>query len=211
MDDTSELERLRRAYETGPEKTFEYVHGYRDRLRRLVAFRLDSRVKKRIDPSDVIQEAYVDILRRVGEYIASPDVPFFIWLRYLTLQKLNQIHEKHIKARSRSVADEFELHAKMIPNATSLAIAAQLVGKLDTPAAAALREERRLLVLEALNAIPETDREVLALRHFEQLQNREVARVLGIEESAASHRYYRALERLKSRLAELGIKGWNTS
>ena len=168
----------------------------RDRLRRMVALRLDRRLQGRVDPSDVIQEAYIDASARLAEYARQPDMPFFLWLRFLTGQRLVRVHRQHLGAEMRDAAREVSLYRGALPAATSAALAAQLLGRDTRPSEAAVRAERSIRLQEALNSMDPLDREVLALRHFEQLSNAEAARVLGLQESAAAKRYVRALKRL---------------
>jgi RNA polymerase sigma-70 factor, ECF subfamily len=169
----------------------------RDRLRRMVALRLDRRLQGRVDPSDTIQEAYIDASARLPEYARQPDMPFFLWLRFLTGQRLVRVHRQHLGAEMRDVAREVSLYRGALPAATSAALAAQLLGCDTRPSEAAVRAERSIRLQEALNSMEPLDREVLALRHFEQLSNAEAARVLGLQEGAAAKRYVRALKRLR--------------
>jgi RNA polymerase sigma-70 factor (ECF subfamily) len=169
----------------------------RDRLRRMVALRLDRRLQGRVDPSDIIQEAYIDASARLAEYARQPDMPFFLWLRFLTGQRLLRVHRQHLGAEMRDVAREVSLYRGALPAATSAALAAQLLGRDTRPSEAAVRAERSIRLQEALNSMDPLDREVLALRHFEQMSNGEAARVLGLQESTAAKRYVRALKRLR--------------
>jgi RNA polymerase sigma-70 factor (ECF subfamily) len=169
----------------------------RDRLRRMVALRLDRRLQGRVDPSDIIQEACIDASARLAEYARQPDMPFFLWLRFLTGQRLLRVHRQHLGAEMRDVAREVSLYRGALPAATSAALAAQLLGRDTRPSEAAVRAERSIRLQEALNSMDPLNREVLALRHFEQLSNAEAARVLGLQEPAAAKRYVRALKRLR--------------
>lgn len=169
----------------------------RERLLRIVDFRMDRKLRSRLDPSDIVQEACVEATRRVGEYLAQSKTPFFLWLRYLTIQKMNELHRKHLGVQSRDLGREISIDRSLSPRATSAVLAAQLLGKQTSPSQAAMRAETRRRLEQKLNELEPLDREVLALRHFEHLTNAEVARVLGITGSAASNRYVRALKRLK--------------
>jgi RNA polymerase sigma-70 factor (ECF subfamily) len=174
---------------------------YRDRLRNMVRLRLDRRLQGRLDPSDVLQDTYLDFERRLPEYAARPTVPFFLWLRFLTGQRLIDLHRQHLGAQMRDAGLEVSLHRGALPQATSESLAAQLLGRLTSASRAAIRAETQLRVQEALNQMDPLDREVLALRHFEMLSNAETAQVLGLRKSAASNRYVRALKRMKEILA----------
>ncbi len=170
---------------------------YRDRLRHMVGLRLDRRLQGRVDPSDVLQDAFLDAARRAPEYAADPRMPFFLWLRFLTGQRLLILHRQHLGTRIRDAGQEVTLYAGALPQASSVSLAAALLGRLTTPSQAAMRAEVQLRLQEALNRMDAIDREILTLRHFEELSNNETAACLGIGKAAASNRYMRALKRLK--------------
>jgi RNA polymerase sigma-70 factor, ECF subfamily len=179
----------------------ELFHAHRERLRRMVQLRLDNRLRGRIDPSDVIQEAFLDASRRLGEFAADPRMPPFVWLRLLTAQRLVTLHRVHLGVKGRDASREVSLHTGPLPSADSRSLAAQLLGRLSSPSQAAMRAEIQIKIQDALNAMDPIDREILALRHFEELSNGETAAVLGLHKAAASNRYVRALRRLKEILA----------
>jgi RNA polymerase sigma-70 factor (ECF subfamily) len=176
---------------------------HRDRLRRMVGLRLDYRLRGRIDPSDVIQEALLQAAQGLPKYLQQPDRPFFLWLRWLTGMTLQGLHRRHLGIQARNAGREVQLLGRPLPEASSAALAAQLLGRDTRPSVAAIRAERQRRLQEALNAMDPVDREVLVLRHFEELTNAEVARELGLQDSAASKRYIRALRKLKEILAAL--------
>ena len=182
---------------------------YRSRLRRMVALRLDRRLQGRIDPSDVVQEAYLEASARVGDYLRNPKMPFFLWVRFLTGQKLVTLHRHHLGVRMRNAAQQVGLYAELVPEASSAALAAHLLGHQTSPSQAAIRAETKAMILAALDSMAPLDREVLAMRHFEQLSRAEIAQVLEVSEAAAGKRYIRALERLKLVLGESpgGLEG----
>ncbi len=173
----------------------------------MVEMRLDRRLQARIDASDVIQEAYVDVVARLDEYLTDPRLPLFLWLRLVVGERLMKLHRHHLGTQMRSVGMEVSLYREALPAASSSALAAQLLGKHTSPTQAALRAERLLRLQEALNTLDSLDREVLSLRHFEELTCAESAQVLGIQEAAAAKRYIRALKRLKDILATMP-GGW---
>jgi len=182
----------------------QFLLSHRDRLRRMVALRLDQRLRGRIDPSDVIQEAFLEATARRPEYARQPDpMPPFLWLRFLTLQRLQLVHRRELGTRSRDAGRQVSIHGGAFPAASSAALAAQLLGRDTRPSEAAIRAERKQRLHEVLDRMDPIDREVLVLRHFEQLSNGECARVLGLGESAATKRYLRALRRLKGILSAL--------
>jgi RNA polymerase sigma-70 factor (ECF subfamily) len=181
----------------------ELFESQRGRLERMVRLRMDRRLQGRLDPSDVVQEAYLDVARRFPEYAASRPMPVFLWLRLLTGQRLVDLHRRHLGAKMRDAGQEVSLHGDAMPRASSASLAEQLMGRLTSASRAAVRAETRLRIQDALNDMDPTDREILVLRHFEDLTNAETARVLGLQESAASKRYLRALKRLKEILSIL--------
>ena len=176
---------------------------HRDRLRRMVEVRLDPRLQARLDASDVVQEAYVEVVERLEEYRRDPKLPLFLWLRLVVGERLLRLHRHHLGTQMRDAGREVSLYRGALPAASSAALAAQLLGKHTSPTEAAVRAERLLRLQEALNTLDPVDREVLSLRHFEELTAAESAQVLGIEESAAAKRYFRALKRLKQVLAAM--------
>jgi RNA polymerase sigma-70 factor (ECF subfamily) len=196
-------ELLRRAAAGDQQSVNELFTLYRDRLRAMVRLRLNRRLQGRVDPSDVLQEAYLEICKHFPDYARAPTLPFYLWLRHITGQKLIAAHRQHLGARMRDADREVSLYRGALPEASSASLAAQLLGRLTSPTQAALRAELQIRVQEALNSMDPMDREVLALRHFEMLSNAETAQVLGIKKSAASNRYIRALERLKDILSAL--------
>ena len=194
---------LRRAASGEGEAVAELFSHYRDRLKRMVLLRLDRRLQGKIDASDVLQEAYLDVARRAREIGSQPTMPFFLWLRLLTGQRLLAIHRSHFGTRLRDVGQEVALLHGAMPQATSASLAAQLLGRFTSPSLAAMRAEMKLRLQEALNSMDPIDREVLVLRHFEELSNAETAEILGLQKTAASNRYVRALKRLRSILQSM--------
>lgn len=195
-DSGTSTELLRRAEDGDEQARAELFARYRPRLRSMVRVRLDRRLQGRIDPSDVLQEAFIDFNRRFPEYVRNPAVPFYLWLRGLTGQRLIDLHRMHLGAQMRDVGQEVSLYRGALPPATSVSLAAQLLGHLTSPTQAAIRAELQIRLQEALNLMDPMDREILTLRHFEELSNKETAEILGIQKSAASNRYMRALKRL---------------
>jgi RNA polymerase sigma-70 factor, ECF subfamily len=204
VTDSDELIKLvGRAAEGDAAAQHELFGRYRNRLKRMVRLRLNRHLQGRLDASDVLQEAYLEAAKRLQDYARERPLPVFLWLRHITGQKLIDVHRRHLGAQARNAACEVSLHRGAMPAASSVFLAAQLLGRLTSPSQAAVKAEARLLVQEALNNMDSLDREVLALRHFEQLSNGEVAESLGINESTASTRYLRALKRLKDELGQI--------
>ena len=179
------------------------LERYRGRLRRMVAMRLDPRLRGRVDASDVIQEGYLEAMNRLEEFIRDPSVPFYIWLRFLVGQRLQKQHRRHLGTPGRDAGREVSIYRGAMPGASTGALAARLLGKLTSPSQAALRAERKIMLQDALNRMDPLDREILVLRHYEQMSNVHAAAALGLNESAASKRYTRALERLREIVTDL--------
>ncbi len=181
----------------------ELFSMHRERLRRMVDFRMDRRLRGRVDASDILQEAYIDASQRVHHYTKKPEMSFFVWLRQITTQRLIDVHRRHLDAQKRDARQEVSIHRGELAATTSASIAAELMGQFVSPSQLAMRAELLDQLEDALESMDPIDREVLALRHFEELTNNEVAQVLDITKSAASNRYVRALGRLKSVLEEI--------
>src|SRR5262245_25972391 len=181
----------------------ELLERYRPRLRRMVSLRLDPRPRGRVDASDVIPEGYIDAMKRLDEFSRDPSAPFYIWLRFLVGQRVQEQHRRHLDTPGRDVGREISIYRGAMPGASTGALAARLLGKLTSPSQAAMRAERKLRLQEALNCMDPLARGILVLRHYEQMTNGDAAAALGLDKSAASKRYTRALVRLKEILAAL--------
>ena len=176
---------------------------HRERLKQMVRLRLDRRLQGRVDASDVIQEAYLECAKRFAEYQANPSMPLYLWMRFLTGQKLIDLHREHLGTKMRGAGQEVSLYRGALPQASSVSLAAQLLGRLTTASQAAIRAETQIRVQEALNNMDPIDREVLALKHFEQLSTAEIAEVLGLSKAGAGSRYLRAIKRLREILSRI--------
>jgi RNA polymerase sigma-70 factor (ECF subfamily) len=176
---------------------------HRARLKQMVRLRLDRRLQSRVDPSDVLQEAYLDLVDRLADYARNLPMPTYLWLRLVTGQRLMQIHRRHLGTAARDAGREVSLYAGALPQASSASLAAQLLGDFTTASQVAARAERQLMLQQALNGMDQVDREIIALRHFEELTNGEAAQLLGLSKGAASKRYIRALTRLQAVLERM--------
>jgi RNA polymerase sigma-70 factor (ECF subfamily) len=170
------------------------------RLRSLVALRMDRRLAARLDPSDVVQESLAEADRRLEDYLRRRPMPFYPWLRQLALERLVDEHRRHVRSQKRSVHRE-EARLSFLPDESAQELADRLVDRGSNPSARLRRESERDRVRAALTLLGENDRELLALRHLEQLSVREIAAVLGISEGAVKVRHVRALKRLRDLLA----------
>ncbi len=203
-DNSADTARLLEQARAGDKEALNDLFArHRPRLRRMVDLRLDRRLQARIDASDVIQDAYFDVVTRLNEYLSEPSYPLFLWLRLIVGERLLKLHRHHLGTQMRDAGLEVSIYRGALPAASSAALAAQLLGKHTSPTQAAVRAERMMRLQEALNALEPIDREILSLRHFEEMTIGETALSLGIEESAAAKRYIRALKRLKATLASM--------
>ena len=203
-DRTQPDELLERAARGDPAARDALLGWHRDRLRRMVAVRLDRRLAARVDPSDVVQEALADACRQLSHYLRERPLPFYPWLRQLAWNRLVDLYRRHVLARRRSVTRE---EPPPLPNESVAELADRLVAADSTPSKRVVREELRQRVRQALLRLPEHDREVLVMRHLEQLPMAEIAAILGVTEGAVKVRHVRALARLQGVLAAEGEEG----
>ena len=176
---------------------------HRDSLRKMIAMRLDHKLAQRLDVSDVVQDVLVEANRRLKDYLANPAMPFHLWIRQIAKDRIIDAHRRHRVSGKRSVDREQPLKAAGVVDQSTLDLAAQLVDRELTPAAAATQRELALHIQAAIDQLDERDREIILMRHYEQLSNQEVASALELTEPAASMRYLRALKRLRSQLVDL--------
>lgn len=184
-----------------PAAVNELMNRHRDALRRLIHFRLDRQIAQRVDASDVVQDVLVEASRRLKEYVQDPSMPFHLWIRQLAKDRMIDLHRRH-HAQKRSVDREQPLQGGRFGDRSSLNLAAQLQDDELTPAAATIRKELEQRFLEALDQLEDADREIVVMRHVEQLGNSEVAEALDLSPAAAGMRYLRAIRRLKAILTE---------
>ena len=176
---------------------------HRLRLWRMVSFRLDSRLRGRVDPDDILQEAFLDAVQRLDHFLANPQTSLFIWLRLIVIQTMQNVYRRHLSTQKRDASREASKARDEFGDSTAASITAFLEGQLTSPSQAAMKQEQMAQLDKALVRLSELDQEVLALRHFEELSNAETAEALGIDPKAASVRYFRALRRLKGVLEKL--------
>ena len=170
---------------------------YYPRLWRVVQFRLHPRLRGRLDAEDVLQDAYLRAESRIGSFVTEASRSSFVWFRMITGQALADLHRRHLGADRRDARREMSIDGRWSAESTATSLAFHLAANLPSPSSAAMRAERAGQLDDAILRLSELDREVLVLRHFEELTNVETAIVLGITEQAASNRYVRALGRLK--------------
>lgn len=183
---------------SGPLEPLEtQFQRYRDRLHAMIAMRIDRRIRHRVDPSDILQEAFLDANKRVSEYHASGQRSPYLWLRYLTFQRLLVTHRQHLQVKCRDAAREIPLE-QFSPSVSGEGLLELLIQSGKTPSAIVAQAEETERLRQTLDSMEVADREILALRHFEQVSNAEAAQILGITPDAAKQRFHRALKRLSS-------------
>jgi RNA polymerase sigma-70 factor (ECF subfamily) len=169
---------------------------HRDRLRRMVAVRLDRRLAARVDPSDVVQETLAEAARNLSDYLRERPLPFYPWLRRLAWERLVKLHRRHVKTRMRSVTRE-DPAALGLPDESARELVGRLAGSGSSPSSHLGRAEELARVQATLALLTEREREVLVMRYLEQLSTCEIAAALGISEGAVRTRHLRALEHLR--------------
>jgi RNA polymerase sigma-70 factor (ECF subfamily) len=201
--DSTETTRLLEKAAEGDRPAFdELMARHRPALMSAVQMRLDPGLRRRIDPSDVVQESQIDVLRRLADFVARRPMPFGLWLRKTAHERLLKMRRQHVRAARRSVRRELHL-----PDQTSLEVAARIASSSGSPSQIVSRRQLVGLVREALDELDELDREVVLMRYMEKLTNVEIAQVLGINATAVSKRLGRALLRLQSALGNRGVGG----
>ena len=185
----------------------ELLERHRDAVRRLVQLRLDHKIQSRLDISDVVQDVLVEANRRLPDYLQNPALSFRLWLRQIAKDRIIDAHRRHRVSAKRSVDREQAMAAPAGSDRSTMELIAQLRDNELTPAAAASRQELSRQVEQAINHLNEQDREIILMRHYEQLTNQEIAQALELTEPAASMRYLRAVRRLRGLLAETSSQG----
>jgi len=188
------LQRARRGEKTAVE---QLLARHREPVQRMIGLRLDRALAPRVDASDIVQEVLLEASQRLSEYLRQPAMPFHLWLRHIARDHVIDAHRRHRKAQRRSVDREQPMRTAW-PDQSSVELAADLIDRELTPATAALRRELADRFQEVLAELNEDEREVILMRHFEQLSNQEVATALGLSEAAAAMRHLRALRRLRA-------------
>lgn len=175
--------------------------AHRASLRRMINLRLDPALARRVDASDIVQDVLLEASRRLADYVRNPSLPFHIWLRHIARDHMIDAHRRHRQAQRRSLDRERPIVPAAFADRSSIELAAQFFDREATPASAAIRNELERRLRTALASLGDDDRDLILMRHFEQLSNQDVAAMLGLSEAAASMRYLRALRRLRAILA----------
>lgn len=177
------------------------LERHRPAIRRLIDMRLDQALKRRVDASDIIQDVMIEAHRRLEKYMENPVMPFHLWLRQIAKDRIIDMHRRHRVAARRSIDREQPLASPRLDQST-VDLAGQLTDRELTPASTAMWEELNQRFQSACDELEENDREIVLMRHFEQLSNQETAAAIGVSPQAASMRYLRAMRRLRELLAD---------
>jgi len=196
---TDDTQRLLDDAKTGDASAVDRLLGeFREPLRRVINLRLDPVLARRVDASDIVQDVLVEANQRLTEYLKNPVMPFHLWLRHLAQDRIIDTHRRHRQAQRRSIDKEQPIQRPAWADESSVQLVAQLVDAEQTPASAAIHQELQRRLNDALARLDEDDREVILMRHHEQLSNQDVAAALELTEAAASMRYLRALRKLRA-------------
>ncbi|MEX0717807.1 MAG: sigma-70 family RNA polymerase sigma factor [Planctomycetaceae bacterium] len=199
--DSEATRRLLESLESGESAAFDELFArHRPFLRRVVEVRLDGKLRSRVDPSDIVQETHLEAYRRLPDYLERRPMPFRLWLRKTACERVMMAHRKHVQASRRSIDRETSLASR-----SSDQLADQLLASGISPSQELGKSELARRVRQSVLQLPELDREILLMRHFEGLSHREAAQLLEVEEAAARKRYGRALVRMSKLLAESGL------
>ena len=200
-DSSDDAAALRERMRADPQGVLaEQFSRLKERLAGIVRFRNDPQLAKRVDVEDILQETWLAASKRVDHFLENEDYSLFVWLRLLLGQTLIDLQRHHLGTKMRDAGREKSIQSAAFPASASVSIAAQLLGSLTSPSQAAVRDEMAKRIESAIDGMDPIDRDVLMMRHFEELTNSEIAEVLGIEQKAASIRYVRAIRRLKETL-----------
>ncbi|MEL7498069.1 MAG: sigma-70 family RNA polymerase sigma factor [Planctomycetota bacterium] len=172
---------------------------YRGRLKRMIKIRMNPRLQGRLDASDVVQDTLVEAARTLDRFLSEPSLPVYFWLRHLAHEKLIEAHRRHLKTKKRDASRDLSLHGVAL-NATSEAVAFELISDMSSPSEAMIKKHRKEQLTQALESMSDLDREVLTLKHFEQMTNREIAELLELPYESVKKRYFRALLKLEKLL-----------
>lgn len=178
------------------------LERHRTSLRKLIQLRLDRKIAQRVDASDIVQDVLLEANSRLQEYLCNPRMPFHLWLRQLAQDRMIDMHRRHRGAQRRSLDRERSLASPQFADQSGFDLIGQLADHELTPAAASIRKELETRFLTALEQLEDEDRDILLMRHFEQLGNSEVAEALGLSTAAAGMRHLRALRKLRAILGE---------
>lgn len=205
QNDSQILEQVNEALKSDATATAIQIlfEAYGSRLERLISVRLDPRVAARVDAADVLQEAFVEISEKIPSYQESSQLPLYLWLRTIVLERVIATHRTHLVTQKRDVRREAKRHRAENSFDSAMSLANLLLGDDTSVSRKAIRTERHQVLAEALEQLSSSDHEIVLLRIYEDLTNQEVGEILGIDSRAASKRFIRAIQRLGNLLRSL--------
>lgn len=187
----------------------ELFQRHRNQLRSMVAFRMDANLRGRVDPSDVIQESFLDLAKRLDEFNLKQEMSPLVWMRLVAMERLMAVHRRHVETQKRDARREVSIDRDIGLGATSVSLAAALIGRLSSVSGKLIRAEQKAKLHEMLDQMDQDDREIIALRIFEGVTNGEAAEILQLTKQTASKRFVRAIERLRNTMQDApGLDQW---
>lgn len=207
--DSKELRELALRADRGEEEAFaELFSRHEERLERMLRLRLSRRLHGVVDCAGIVDEVREAVRRKLSGYLENPTLPVFLWLREIAGRQLAEVHRRHLGEKAPELDEGVSLHRGALPGANSLSLAAHLLGTMRSDSGDVIKVETRMHVQDALNAMDSTEREILALRHFERLTLDEIARVLSLSKDDVGKRYLRAIKRLRAVVSQIpGFRG----
>ena len=195
-DQTGEL--LREAREGNADAIGNLLDRHRDSLRRMIQMRMDQKLARRIDVSDIIQDVLIEANRRLKDYLENPAMPFHLWIRQIAKDRMIDAHRRHRVSAKRSIDREQPMFSPAGADHSTIELAVQLCDPALTPAAAATQKEIAAQIELPVGELDDNDRDIILMRHYEMMSNQDIAQALDLTEPAASMRYLRALRRLRT-------------
>ena len=198
-DSLATQELILKADGENPDAMDALLQRYRDGIKNMIKCRMDARLKQRVDESDIVQDVMLEASTRMEKYRDDQKMPFGICLRQLATDRMIDLYRQHCLAqkrdirKERAVADNWNQHSTIM-------LVNQLQDPHVTPAQNAINQELQERMMAQIEELESEDREILFMRHIEQLSNSEIANILGLTAPAASMRYLRALKKLQSRM-----------
>ncbi|TWU50666.1 RNA polymerase sigma factor [Rubripirellula tenax] len=181
----------------------------RAKLRSMVAFRMDANLRGRVDPSDVIQESFLDLAKRFDDFKSKQSMSPLVWMRLVTMERLMAVHRHHVTTQMRDARRDVSIDREMGLGATSVSLAAALMDRLSSASGKVIRSEQKAKLHELLEQMDQDDREIIALRIFEGVTNGEAAEILKLSKQTTSKRFVRAIDRLRTAMQDVpGLEQW---
>ena len=182
----------------------ELLERYRQKLTRVISFRIDPRVSARVDPADIVQETLIEAHQRLPTFLERDGYSFYVWVRAIAISRLQDVHRKHIGALRRSVERE-EMMPPILPDESVWQLADRIAGSAITPSAEVRKCETIAQLKHALGQLEDGEREVLILKYLEELATPEIAAIQEVTERTVRRRHRQAIEKLGRLLRSVGL------